>query len=187
MDALHRFKKFSQPFLNPDKADPNEELKNRVQKKDLEQEREEKKERQRKLLESVTEVDSDDDDEDSKKPVDALEDIVVEEEEIKEDKKEKEVDDKENNVPTQRKMQIERKVSSSDSKTSAAQEQANKYLKMLEQKRKTQKGPVQKMKFDVEAYSRVNNPDSRKSVEDRERLNSLINETASFSQLMETG
>ena len=173
-------------FLNPDKADPNEELKNRVQKKDLEQEREEKKERQRKLLESVTEVDSDDDDEDSKKPVDALEDIVVEEEEIKEDKKEKEVDDKENNVPTQRKMQIERKVSSSDSKTSAAQEQANKYLKMLEQKRKTQKGPVQKMKFDVEAYSRVNNPDSRKSVEDRERLNSLINETASFSQLMET-
>ena len=189
MDALNRFKKFSRPFLNPDQADPNEELKNRVQKKDMEKEKEERAERQRKILESVKEEFSDDsEDEKESKNANELweEEIVKEKEEVIETKKVEELNDKENNVPVQRKIKIEKKVSSSDSKTSAAEENAKKYLQMLEEKKKSQKAPVQKMKFDVAAYSRVNNPDSKQSLEDQKRLQSLISETASFSQIMET-
>ena len=190
MDALHRFKKFSRPFLNPDQADPNEELKNRVLKKDMQKEKEERAERQKKLLASVTEEFSDDsdDEKDSNKNKDLQDEKNVEEEieEVKETSKEVEINNKENNIPIQRKIKIEKKVSSSDSKISAAQEQAKKYLQMLEEKKKSQKAPIQKMKFDVAAYSRVNNPDSKQSLEDQKRLQSLISETATFSQMMET-
>ena len=190
MDALNRFKKFSRPFLNPDQADPNEELKNRVLKKDMQKEKEERAERQKKLLASVTEEFSDDsdDEKDSNKNKDLQDEKNVEEEieEVKETSKEVEINNKENNIPIQRKIKIEKKVSSSDSKISAAQEQAKKYLQMLEEKKKSQKAPIQKMKFDVAAYSRVNNPDSKQSLEDQKRLQSLISETATFSQMMET-
>lgn len=190
MDAFNRFKKFSRPFLNPDQADPNEELKNRVQKKDMIKEKEERAERQKKLLASVNEELSDDsdDEKDSKKNTHLQdeENAEVEIEEVKETRKEPEINNKENNVPIQRKIKIEKKLSSSDSKISAAQEQAKKYLQMLEEKKKSQKAPVQKMKFDVAAYSRVNNPDSKQSLEDQKRLQSLISETAAFSQMMET-
>ena len=182
LEALHRFKKFSQPFLNPDKADPNEELKNRVQKKDLQIEKEE---RTRKILESVTEEDPENAKE-TEEINEVFEDTDVKEEEIKETKKEKDFVDTENDIPIQRKTKIVRKVSSTDGKVSAAQEQANKYLQALQEKKKTKGKPTQKIKFDEEAYSRVNNPDSKKSLEDQKRLQSLISETASFSQMMET-